>query len=42
MTYHEGELAVQTCAGVQAMAHRIGRGIHASVPPLVSSFCASK
>ncbi|MCI0709701.1 MAG: pyridoxamine 5'-phosphate oxidase family protein [Chloroflexi bacterium] len=38
MTYHEGELAVQKKAGVQAMARRIGRGIHAAMLPIAQDF----
>lgn len=36
--YHEGELAVQSRAGVQAMAQRIGRGIHNAIPPIGQAF----
>jgi len=38
MKYHEGELAVQARAGVQAMAQRIGRGIHAEMPLIAQMF----
>ena len=36
--YHEGELAVQERAGVRDMAARIGRGIHALIPPAAAAF----
>ena len=31
--FHEGELAVQRRAGVEAVAAKVGRSIHASIPP---------
>src|SRR5262245_24696586 len=31
--FHEGELAVQGRAGVEAVAAKVGRYIHASIPP---------
>lgn len=36
--YHEGELAVQTRAGVREMAERVGRSIRASFPPASVEF----
>lgn len=36
--YHEGELAVQTRAGVVGMAQRIGQGIHSAMPPVAQEF----
>src|SRR5688572_27354388 len=38
MAYHKGELEMQARAGVQAMARRIERGIHATLPPTVQLF----
>jgi uncharacterized protein len=38
MTFHEGEQAVQVRAAVQAMAQRIGRGIHAKILPVAQQF----
>jgi uncharacterized protein len=38
MIYHEGELALQERAGVQAMAQRIARGVYAAMPPIAQSF----
>ncbi|MEW6269809.1 MAG: pyridoxamine 5'-phosphate oxidase family protein [Thermodesulfobacteriota bacterium] len=40
--YHEGELAVQRRAGVEAMAAKIGRGIHAELPPAAIDFLAAR
>lgn len=40
--YHEGELAVQRRAGVEANAARIGRGIHAAIPPLARQFALER
>jgi uncharacterized protein len=37
-TYHEGELEVQRRAGVALNAERIGRSIHATIPPLAWQF----
>ena len=36
--YHSGELHVQERAGVREMAARIGRGIHATIPPPARDF----
>src|SRR5688572_13828925 len=38
MAYHKGELEMQARAGVQAMARRIERGIHNTLPPTVQLF----
>ncbi len=40
--FHEGELAVQAEAGVQAMAKRIGNGLHSTIPPLAQEFLQSQ
>jgi predicted pyridoxine 5'-phosphate oxidase superfamily flavin-nucleotide-binding protein len=40
--YHEGELEVQRRAGVALNAERIGRGIHASIPPLARQFALER
>ncbi|HEY8514725.1 MAG TPA: pyridoxamine 5'-phosphate oxidase family protein [Candidatus Binatia bacterium] len=40
--YHEGELAVQRRLGVEAMAAKIGRGIHAELPPAAVEFLAAR
>lgn len=37
-TYHEGELAVQTQAGVREMASRVGRSIRPNIPPAAQEF----
>ena len=42
MAYHEGEIAVQSRAGVRAMAERIGRGIHAAMPPVAQDFLSQQ
>ena len=36
--YHDGEIRVQSRAGVRAMAERIGRGIHDRIPPAARDF----
>ena len=41
-TYHEGELEVQRRAGVALNAERIGRGIHATIPPLARQFALER
>jgi predicted pyridoxine 5'-phosphate oxidase superfamily flavin-nucleotide-binding protein len=38
VAYHAGELAVQTRAGVQEMARRIGNGIRRSIPAAAQDF----
>ncbi len=38
MAYHEGEIAVQSRAGVRTMAARIGRGIYPTMPALAQDF----
>lgn len=40
--FHEGELAVQRRAGVEAMAAKIGRGIHAELAPAAIEFLAAR
>ena len=40
--YHEGELAVQTRAGVREMSARIGKSIHASIPLAAQEFLSSQ
>jgi predicted pyridoxine 5'-phosphate oxidase superfamily flavin-nucleotide-binding protein len=40
--YHEGELEVQQRAGVALNAERIGRGIHATIPPLARQFALGR
>jgi uncharacterized protein len=41
-TYHEGELEVQRRAGVALNAERIGRSIHATIPPLARQFALER
>ncbi len=40
--FHEGELEVQRRAGVALNAERIGRGIHATIPPLARQFALER
>ena len=40
--YHEGELEVQRRAGVGLNAERIGRGIHATIPPPARQFALER
>jgi predicted pyridoxine 5'-phosphate oxidase superfamily flavin-nucleotide-binding protein len=40
--YHEGELEVQRRAGVAFNAERIGRSIHATIPPLARQFALER
>jgi predicted pyridoxine 5'-phosphate oxidase superfamily flavin-nucleotide-binding protein len=40
--YHEGELEVQRRAGVAVNAERIGRSIHATIPPLARQFALER
>jgi predicted pyridoxine 5'-phosphate oxidase superfamily flavin-nucleotide-binding protein len=40
--YHEGELEVQRRAGVALNAERIGRSIHATIPPLARQFALER
>jgi hypothetical protein len=40
--FHEGELEVQRRAGVEAMARRIGGGIHSTIPPPAQEFIRSQ
>lgn len=42
MTYHEGEIAVQSRAGVRIMAERIGRGIRTNMPPVAQDFLSQQ
>jgi uncharacterized protein len=41
-TFHEGELEVQRRAGVEFNAERIGRSIHATIPPLARQFALER
>ena len=41
-SFHEGELEVQRRAGVALNAERIGRGIHATIPPLARQFALER
>jgi len=41
-TYHDGELAVQKRAGVQAMAARIGHGIRTQIPRPAADFLSEQ
>lgn len=40
--FHEGELAMQRQAGVESMAARVGRGIHATIMPAAANFLAER
>jgi uncharacterized protein len=40
--YHEGELEVQRRAGVTHNAERIGRSIHATIPPIAAAFARER
>ena len=40
--YHEGELAVQTRAGVREMSARIGKSIHPTIPLAAQEFLSSQ
>lgn len=42
MAYHEGEIEVQSRAGVRMMAERIGRGIRAAMPPIAMDFLSEQ
>ncbi|MBI1281742.1 MAG: pyridoxamine 5-phosphate oxidase [Anaerolineaceae bacterium] len=42
MAYHDGEIAVQSLAGVRMMAERIGRGIYPSMPPIAMDFLSDQ
>lgn len=42
ISYHEGEIEVQARAGVRGMAERIGRSVHAAVPPAARHFLATQ
>ncbi len=36
--FHEGEIAVQTRAGVRHQSERVGNGIHAEIPEAAQDF----
>ena len=40
--FHEGELALQRRAGVEATAARVARNIAESIPPAVGPFLAAQ
>lgn len=42
MAYHEGEIEVQSRAGVRMMAERIGRGIRDAMPPIAMDFLSEQ
>jgi predicted pyridoxine 5'-phosphate oxidase superfamily flavin-nucleotide-binding protein len=42
MTFHQGEIAVQSRAGVRMMAERVGRGIHVTMPPIAQNFLSQQ
>ncbi len=42
MAWHEGELAVQTRAGVAAQAQKVGRIIGKTIPAAAAQFLAAR
>ncbi len=42
MVFHEGEMVMQSRAGVRMMAERIGRGIYPTMPPAAQNFLSEQ